>query len=495
MTKSKNIFIFTIVFFLILFSTTAYTVENQRGFIPNAYIKGDVQEVINLKELAKIEKIEIEYKNNKLKVYQLKDIIKIAKPIPENYELILSAQDGLRAKISGDKIDKSYINFSSEHGWEAINLNHPISSNIKLIESIIVVSKDGDKKEPFTIITQNENLLIKTPGQFLSDTYNNISVFEGKSSQNLEGKDYSVEIFSEKKVLKPESFIDNNIEDRTIIFNEEGKTLEYNNGYIEIKDNHLNYINPVKKESLQKIRGMVIGAPLKSNKDVYYDVLHYLENNERVLVILLDGFGYHQYEYLKENNQIPFLAKIDNVSKVITSYKPVTNTGLAAVLTGKGPAENGIYNRSFKDLKTPDIFKKATDMGLESSYVEGNIKILNTSIEPILNPDFNENNTTDDEVFEETKKQVNKDIDLIFTHFHGIDDSGHDYGPYGEKTIEVIKKTDSYINDLAQLWNGKIIITSDHGMHATKEGGDHGVVFYQDMFVPYLITEGGKIDE
>ena len=84
MTRYKNIFIFTIVFLLILFSTTAYTVEEQEGFIPNAYVKGDVKEVINLKELANIEKIEIEYKNTKLGVYKLKDIIKRGKPIHVN---------------------------------------------------------------------------------------------------------------------------------------------------------------------------------------------------------------------------------------------------------------------------------------------------------------------------------------------------------------------------------------------------------------------------
>ncbi|HMA59664.1 MAG TPA: hypothetical protein VKN64_05160, partial [Halanaerobiales bacterium] len=67
--------------------------------------------------------------------------------------------------------------------------------------------------------------------------------------------------------------------------------------------------------------------------------------------------------------------------------------------------------------------------------------------------------------------------------------------PFGDKTIDVIKKTDDYLKQLAQNWDGKIIITSDHGMHSTKEGRDHGSVLYQDMFVPYLITEGGNSNE
>ena len=495
MPKVKKLFIITIVISIIFLSHTAYSLDKKTGFVPNAYLQGDVQTVINLKEITDIESREITYKDNKLEVYKLKDVIGKAKPLSNQYNIIISAEDGLRAKISGDKIEESYLNFSHQHGWEVINLNHPISSNIKLIDSITIVDKSKDKNEAFTIITPDKNHFIKTPGQLLVETFQKKAVFEGKSTQNVEGVNYTTEIYSEKRVLKPELLIEKDFAKRTIIFNDKGKTLSYNGGYLELKNNYINYINPKQKEELSDIKGIVIDAPLKSNKNTYYDAIHYLENGEKVMVILLDGFGYHQYEYLKKNNQIPFLSKIENNAKVITSYKPVTNTGLAAVLTGKGPTENGVYNREFKDLKSPDIFKKASDLGLESAYIEGNIKILNTYVDPILNPDLNENDTTDDEVFNETKKQIKNGSQFIFAHFHGIDDSGHDYGPLGEETIQVIKQTDNYISQLAEIWDGKIIITSDHGMHATREGGDHGLVLYEDMFVPYLITEGGKTDE
>ncbi len=495
MKRSNRVLVFTLIVFIFVLSTTAYSLDKKAGFIPNAYIQGDVKQVVNLKELQGITTREIEYKNHKLDVYPLKALLDKAEPINEKYEIVFSAQDGLRAKISSDKIVESYINFSPHYGWEAINLNHPISSNIKLIESITVVAKGEPHNNIFSIITPTKNLLTKTPGQLLTGSYLRKAVFEGESTQKIEGVNYSASIYSEKKVLQPEEIINKKIDSKTILFNEQGKTLRYKGGYLELNKNFVNYINPDQKESLKNLQGIVLEAPLKSNKDTFYEALHYLENDTRVLIVLLDGFGYNQFNYLKENDQIPYLSKIENVSQAITSYKPVTNTGLAAVLTGKGPSENGIYNREFKNLKVPDIFKKASGLGLKSVYIEGNIKILNTSIEPILNPDINENNTTDDEVFEETKKQITGEADLIFTHLHGIDDYGHDFGPFGDKTIEVIKKTDDYLKQLAKHWDGKIIITSDHGMHSTKEGGDHGSVLYQDMFVPYLITEGVNINE
>ncbi len=495
MKKLNKVLILILLIAILLTNAKVYSIDEMKGFVPNAYIRGDVNEVINLKNLKDISHTKIEYKNNKLKVYKLKDIVDKAKPISKEYEIVFSAQDGLRAKISSDKIAESYINFSNKYGWEAINLNHPISSNIKLIDNITIVSQADISKNLFTIITSEENILSKTPGQLLIDSYYKKAVFEGESTQNVDGIDYTTAIFSERKLLTLEELVNKDLESRTIIFNKEGKTLSYNGGYLELKSNYLNYINPEQKESLENIRGVIIDAPLKSNKDAFYDALHYLENGKKVLIVLLDGFSYHQFSHLKENNELPYMSKIDNNSKVITSYKPVTNTGLAAVLTGKSPAQNGVYSHDFKDLKVPDLFKKASELGIESVYVEGNIKILNTSIEPILNPDLNENDTTDDEVFNETKKQIKNGAQLIFTHFHGIDDTGHDYGPFGKKTKEVIKMSDQYLKKLAEIWDGKIIITSDHGMHKTENGGDHGLVLYEDMFVPYLITEGGKMDE
>ena len=57
--------------------------------------------------------------------------------------------------------------------------------------------------------------------------------------------------------------------------------------------------------------------------------------------------------------------------------------------------------------------------------------------------------------------------------------------------MERIKTTDSYIEQLASEWDGKIIITSDHGMHDTEEGGNHGEFMFEDMVVPYILTDGG----
>ena len=47
------------------------------------------------------------------------------------------------------------------------------------------------------------------------------------------------------------------------------------------------------------------------------------------------------------------------------------------------------------------------------------------------------------------------------------------------------------MEEIIQQFKGKIIITADHGMHELLDYGDHGDFRYEDLFVPYIIVEGG----
>jgi hypothetical protein len=469
--------------------------DNIEQFKPNIIIQGDIEFTLTKENLNDLDRRKIDYKDSSLKVYSLKEVISKAGPVSNNYDIIFKGTDGLKARISGENISNSYLNFSNTNGWEVINKNHPSSSNVKLLESITVVSNDKNINDIVTIINPEQNLMKKTHGDLLSGSFTELSVFEGASTKKIAGHDNEVEVYTSKKTIKVNDIVKNVNSERILIYNDKGEILKDNNGYIEFNNKNINYINPNKNIEFNNIKGVITNAPINSNKDAFYDTLYYLENNQRVLIVLLDGFGYHQYQYCLNNNITPYLGSIAKANQVLTSYKPVTNTGLAAVLTGKDPVQNGVYNRSFKELKSEDIFMKAKELNKKSVYIEGNIKILNTTIEPILNPDLNNNDNTDDEVFNEIMMQLNLNNDLIFAHFHGIDDAGHSYGPYGMKTMEVIKKTDQYLKEISNNWDGKIIITSDHGMHQVGNHGDHGNILYQDMIVPYVITEGSLINE
>lgn len=259
----------------------------------------------------------------------------------------------------------------------------------------------------------------------------------------------------------------------------------------QVRDNSINYIDENGKTIVKDVKGVMINPPEASITDAYYHMSHYL-NEEDVLFILLDGFGYHQYEYAIKNEYLPYLGKQVKATKALSVYKPVTNAGLAAMITGKYPIENGVYSRKQRELNVDSIFKFAEDLEKKAIYIEGNIGILKTEIEPVLNLDSNGDGFTDDEVYKSTMDAMEKDYNFIFTHFHGIDDCGHTYGDLSVETMEFIKRVDRYVEEIVSNWKGIVIITADHGMHSTEEGGDHGEFRYEDMVVPYIIMDGGN---
>jgi predicted AlkP superfamily pyrophosphatase or phosphodiesterase len=125
--------------------------------------------------------------------------------------------------------------------------------------------------------------------------------------------------------------------------------------------------------------------------------------------------------------------------------------------------------------------------------------IIETSLAPILSPDTDGLYSTDNEVFENAKR--NLDTDVLFVHFHGIDDEAHTYGPYSDEVGNRIALIDGYVRYLAENWTGgKIIILADHGLRCVYDDptrlGDHSGISREEMVVPYIITNGateGKI--
>ncbi len=276
-----------------------------------------------------------------------------------------------------------------------------------------------------------------------------------------------------------------------IMGEEGGYSIIRKQGIFEQKNGDIIYRGPDGK-TLQKVKGIWIDPPKGSVMDVYQDSLKALKQDKKVMVIYLDGFGYHQYDYAVAKGYAPFLQKFQNVKKATTVYQPVTNAGFAAMITGKSPAENGVYSRAQTDMKKPSLFAETKKIGKKALLIEGDIKILNTEIDPVLNIDKNKDGFTDNEVFECAMKSLSKGYDFMLVHFHGIDDCGHRYGDRSEETMHRIQIVDTFVEQLVSNWDGEVIITADHGMHTTKEGGSHGEFRSEDLLVPYIKGEGVK---
>jgi hypothetical protein len=484
-------------------------------------IIGDVEEPGRINDFNGLESIEkIENKGVVLKAVRLQKLIEDYKPHSDSNKIIFVSSDGLAASINSSDIEGCFITYSSNNGWEALNINHPISSNVKKITDIVISSENNAWDYGLNIISPYKNILNITPGQFFlkaDSKYN----YEGTSSVNKKNKDYKADIYRIKKELtindllmdydltvsgnngstgsnndNSSSPLNENImvaNDANIIVmgqNGEFRYLE-NNGYFELLSNNINYVYSNGAASIEKVEGVMLNPPSGSIMDSYYDSMHFIEKNEKVLFILVDGFSFQQYLKAVENNSAPFLASMKKASQASSVYKPISNVGLAAITTGKTPEENGIYKKDQRDLKVTSIFGELQQMGKNSSIIEGDIQIIKTEIDPVLNVDSNNNGTKDDEIFESAFANLQKGYDFLLVHFHGVDENGQNYGDMSGNTMKAINKIDNYISQLAQNWHGKIIMTSDHGIHSTGSGGYHGDFRFEDLIVPYLIFEGG----
>lgn len=241
-------------------------------------------------------------------------------------------------------------------------------------------------------------------------------------------------------------------------------------------------------ETIENVEGIYLTDNYQSITNAYYDMKEYLDKDEKVMTVLLDGFSYNQFKMADEKNALPFLSKYFKYP-ALSVYTPVTNAGFAAIITGQTPNVNGVHDRSYRQMNVDSIFKYALDNNKNPLLLEGDIKILNTEIEPELHIDINNNSETDDEIYESALKAANENYDLIFIHFHGIDDRGHSFGPYSKETMEYIKTIDKYLKNLSEEWDGAILLVPDHGMHETAEGGGHGICYQSDMIVPYFVKE------
>ena len=243
-----------------------------------------------------------------------------------------------------------------------------------------------------------------------------------------------------------------------------------------------------REEKKGPLAGVYIGAEMESITKLYSDIKLSLDNDVPALIVFIDGFSFEQYITANKGNQLQFLGEHFR-NKALSVYTPVTNAGYAAMITGTTPNKNGVHNRSYRDMKVESIFGYANSRDAKSILLEGDIKILNTEIEPVLHVDTNKNGDTDDEMLSSALKALEEGYDLIFVHFHGVDDRGHQYGPMAAETLDHIKKIDSWITELKDDWQGNIYVTADHGMHSTETGGDHGECRYEDMIVPYFSRE------
>ena len=216
---------------------------------------------------------------------------------------------------------------------------------------------------------------------------------------------------------------------------------------------------------------------------------------ERAVMIFVDGLQYEKLVTMIEHNALPFFQTIDEIHMGITVYPSITTSSTAALITGLPPKDNGAYGYGYRSTDEQTIFDIANESGLEIIAVEGHGLAFNIrNAEVILSGDRNNDGYTNDNVLENSLDIIRSRMpDLLFIHFHDVDDAGHHYGPDSVQYENAIKVVDEYLSQIIEELpeNTFTTIFSDHGMQADKDGsrGNHGYLTKDSMIIPIIFIK------
>jgi hypothetical protein len=455
--------------------------------IPPLKVTGDVANVLTLQDMNSLGELEkITFQGAEYHAVKLSDIIAKAGPLANAGQLCLVGLDGFISAVKAADIDDCHIAFTAKNGWEAVNLNHPNSSNVKFLTEIVVVSDSGSKYFSFNVIDPDTDLVQITPGQLLTGPLMLYPYAEGKSVVQNGGKDYEAQVFTRRLVFKISDLTPLQNSDTLLVLGENGEyRLVDDSGYFEVRDNYINFLQPDTRTKLEKVKGVIVHPPAASITDAYYNARHYLDSGDKLLVVVLDGLTYQQYSYAAANGYAPFLKNTGKAAQACGVYPLGNNVGLAALLTGKAPQENGVITGQDHELKAPSIFAEVNKANKKAVFMDAAQKQLDTEIEPVSFNDQNASGSADDELFETTRDTLEQGYDLLVVRFHGIDDAGQRYGPLALETMQSVSAVDRYLSEIVSRWPSKFIATGTQGIRSGELAGSQESFNSEVMFVPY----------
>lgn len=455
-------------------------------------ILGDIENPLSINSLAEAPGTQkLEHREETIEAASLAQLLEEAEPYGEQFEVLFIAADGFSALITNDGLSESYLALSKNNGWEAINLNHPVSSNIKDIREIIIVCQDMPAEQSFNIIQPGKNIASLSVGEMYKNGYSVITTLRGTATVENQGQELTATTYYRHRAIDLEDYVNLSGRDTIVVVGEMGEVEPLRqDGHFILGRNSLSYV--AGDISVPEVRGIVLDPPEQRITGVYQDIQEAFEEGIPILAILVDGFGLHQYHHAKDQGHIPFLDTLPDPVTSMSAYPSITPVNLAASLSGELPHVNGVHDRRTRQLDVPTIFALGKELGKSMTAVFGPLGTIELEIEPVFTVDRNDNDSSDDEKSEYALEVIAGDLDLLFVHYKSVDSTGHSYGDLHENTMEVIGRTDDYIRQLVSNWNGKVLIYSDHGMYATETGGNHGALLTESMFTPYWLFETGE---
>lgn len=216
---------------------------------------------------------------------------------------------------------------------------------------------------------------------------------------------------------------------------------------------------------------------------------------DHAVMILVDGMQYQKLHKMIAEGALPFFQAVSEIHQGLTVYPSITTASTAAVLTGAPPWVNGVYGYGYRSTEVKTLFDYAVEHGLTVTAVEGYSLAFNLpNAEVILSGDRDGDGHTDDNVLGNSIDVIQSNMpDLLFIHFHDVDDMGHGFGPDSHEYESAIIRVDGYLNQIYESLPEKTFITifADHGMQEdpNSTGGNHGQLTQSAMIIPIIFIE------
>ncbi|MFO7942126.1 MAG: alkaline phosphatase family protein [Bacillota bacterium] len=485
----RNLIIIGLLFVAVVGLALARVLPSEGRFetVHPLVVSGDVENVV---ELGRVDEEDFslrkaERDDRRLLALALSDVLEAAEPRTPHYRVLFVGSDGRSAEISGDHLEDNLLALGEEYGWEAINPSHPVSSNIKDLTEILVVAEDPPPDVTVNISREGETLKRHTVGELLADGYGVRSRSVGSSTQVGGELSLKAEIFQRERVVDLRRLA-GDVELQTVLLvGEMGEMVSVSAGsQVILGDNSLSYREDA-DSVVPAVRGVILDPPKRYNTDIYHDAVRSLEDGEDTMIVLVDGFGWHQYRHLVEREALPYLGSVGEAAPALAVFPSITPVNLTAAITGVLPAESGVVARDTRRPEVETIFMWCRERGLKERLVMGPIAPIEAGTDPVFSSDSDGDGSDDDEVFENALNMVEQDYDLLMVHFKGVDSAGHTHGALAEETLDTAVEIDGYIERLAESWDGRILVFADHGMKTIDDGGEHRLCVYEDMYVPH----------
>ena len=162
-----------------------------------------------------------------------------------------------------------------------------------------------------------------------------------------------------QKVIDIEDYVNLAGRDSVLVIGEKGETEVFRqDGRFLLADNGLGYLAG-DELVIPRAKGIVLNPPERRITDVYSDALAAMEEGIPLLLILVDGLGYHQYQHASAQGYTPFLDTLPEPELAMSVYPSITAANLAASLSGVLPHVNGVLDNRTRQLDIRHSLREA----------------------------------------------------------------------------------------------------------------------------------------